>query len=63
MSILPDKRLKIHDASVDGEPQGNCRWTSNIPETQLKALLPFPSPTPEHPGEFARRLMILCPGF
>ena len=28
-----------------------------IPETQLPALLPFPTPPPEHPREFARRLL------
>ena len=27
-----------------------------IPETQLQALLPFPAPPPECPGELARRL-------
>ena len=27
-----------------------------IPETQLQALLPFPAPPPERPGELARRL-------
>ena len=28
-----------------------------IPETQLQALLPFPAPPPEHPGEVARKLV------
>ena len=26
-----------------------------IPETKLQALLPFPAPPPERPGELARR--------
>ena len=30
-----------------------------IPETQLQAVLPFPAPSPERPGELARRLAIL----
>jgi len=30
-----------------------------IPETQLQALLPFPTPPPDRPGELARRLLIL----
>ena len=30
-----------------------------IPEKQLQALLPFPAPSPERPGELARRLAIL----
>ena len=29
-----------------------------IPETQLQALLPFPAPSPERPGELARRLFL-----
>ena len=33
-----------------------------IPETLLEALLPFPSPPPERPGELARRL-VYCARF
>ena len=33
MRLFADKGLKIPDASVDGEPQGNWMWNSNIPET------------------------------
>ena len=29
-----------------------------IPETQLQALLPFAAPSPERPGELARRLFL-----
>ena len=29
-----------------------------IPETQLQALLPFPAPPPERPGELARKLFL-----
>ena len=29
-----------------------------IPETQLQALLPFPAPPPERPGELVRKLML-----
>ena len=28
-----------------------------MPETKLQALLPFPSPPPEHPGQLAPRLI------
>ena len=31
-----------------------------IPETYLQALLPFPAPAPERPGELAPRLIIVC---
>ena len=44
-----------------GESTGSHRGIGGgiqIPETekQLQALLPFPAPLPERPGEFARRL-------
>ena len=29
-----------------------------IPETKLQALLPFPAPPPERPGQLARRLLL-----
>ena len=44
------------DSSVDGKPQGNWRWNSNSGD--LQALLPFPAPPPERPGELAHRLLI-----
>ena len=31
-----------------------------ILETYLQSLLPFPTPSPEQPGELARRLLIIC---
>ena len=31
-----------------------------ITETWLQALLPFPTPPPERPGELARRLRQVC---
>ena len=40
------------DRPVDGKPQGNWKWNSN-----LQALLRFPVPPPERPGELARRLL------
>ena len=32
-----------------------------IPGTKLQALLPFPAPPPEHPGELAHRLHLYHP--
>ena len=44
------------DSSVDGEPQG-IGGGIQTPETKLQALLPFPSPPPERPGQLAPRLI------
>ena len=44
-----------------GESTGSHRGIGggiHIPETQLQALLPFPAPPPEHPGELARKLFL-----
>ena len=46
-----------------GESTGSQRGIGGgiqIPETQLQALLPFPAPPPERPGELARRLFLFC---
>ena len=44
-----------------GESTGSHRGIGGgiqIPETQLQALLPFPAPPPERPGELARKLFL-----
>ena len=41
------------DSSAIGEPQGNWKWNSNSRDVQLQALLRFPAPLPECPGELA----------
>ena len=45
-------------AQLTGSHRGNGDGIQ-IPEMQLQALCPFPTPPPEHPEELARRLELL----
>ena len=45
-------------AQLTGSHRGNGDGIQ-IPEMQLQALCPFPTPPPEHPKELARRLELL----
>ena len=55
-----------YESSVNREPQVNWRWNSNprdiVGYGWLQALLPFPTPPPEHPGELAHRLVTIWLG-
>ena len=49
----------IGESLVTAQSTGTHRGNSGgiqISETLLQALLPFPAPAPERPGELARRL-------
>ena len=46
-------------AQSTGSHRGNGDGIQ-MPEMQLQALRPFPTPPPEHPGELARRLVLLA---
>ena len=50
--------IKIWQLSWRGAT-GGIGGGIQIPETKLQALLPFPSPPPEHPGQLAPRLIWL----
>ena len=45
-------------AQLKGSHRGNGGGIQ-IPEMQLRALRPFPTQPPEHPGQLARRLKFL----
>ena len=52
-------RFALIGGNLTGQSTGSRRGIGGgiqIPETQLQALLPFPTPPPERPGELARRL-------
>ena len=46
------------DSLVDEEPQGNERWDLNSREVVAIALLAFPAPPPECPGELTHRIVL-----
>ena len=65
-SIIVYIRARIRFALIGGnltaQSTGSHRVIGGIiqiPERQLQALLLFPAPPPERPGEFARRLDLL----
>ena len=52
-------RFALIGGNLTAQSTGNHKRIGGgiqIPETQLQALLPLPSPPPECPGELARRL-------
>ena len=59
-------RVRFRFALIGGNLTAQSTWSHRgiggriqIPETQWQALIPFPAPSPERPGELARRLAIL----
>ena len=56
--IRPRIRFALIGGNLTAQSTGNHRGIGGriqIPERQLQALLLFPAPPPERPGEFARR--------
>ena len=50
---------RFHFTMIGGNLTNGNGDGIQIPEMQLQALCPFPTPPPEHPEELARRLELL----